>query len=201
MGGSGSGRHGGGGGKRTTGCQHHIDIRWLKQHGHLRPGTIAILSWSSRGTQTGMVICTMIEEGMLLHYKYRINVGEWVPVEQSIIFDRTPCHYGGHRTWFLCPCCKKRIAVLYGAGKLFLCRHCYDLAYGSQQEGKIDRLMRKARKIRHRLGAGDNLFIPIWQKPKGMHETTYLRLRSKANVASGLSSLLMGRRMGINFER
>jgi hypothetical protein len=200
MGGSGSGRYGWGGGKRTTESQHRIDIRWMKRQGYLRAGTMGNLIWSNRGEQTGLITYSIVEEGMVLNYRYRINGGEWQPVEQRIIFDRTPCNYGGYRTWFRCPRCGKRVALLYGAGKLFLCRHCYDLAYGSQQEGQLDRLMRKARKIRHRLGAEDDLTMPIWQKPKGMHEKTYLRLRSEANSASGLSSKLMIQRFGTDFD-
>lgn len=77
----------------------------------------------------------------------------WIEVEQAIRLDITPCNYGGFRQWFLCSCCQRRVAILYGAGKHFLWRHCYNLAYSSQQEGKMDRLLRKARKIRNNLGA------------------------------------------------
>jgi len=96
-----------------------------------------------------------------------------------IQFDRTPCHFSGHRKWFLCPRCGKRVAVLYGAGKYFLCRHGYDLCYTSQQETEIDRMMRKKRKIRDRLGASHNLSMPIWRKPKGMHWKTFDRLQDQ----------------------
>ena len=200
MGGSGSGRYGWGGGKRTTESQHRIDIRWMKRQGYLRAGTMGNLIWSNRGEQTGLITYSMVEEGMVLNYRYRINGGEWQPVEQSIIFDRTPCNYGGHRTWFRCPRCGKRVALLYGSGKLFLCRHCYDLAYGSQQETMSDRLMRKQRKIRERLGADMDLFIPIWQKPKGMHWKTFGRLRQEENRTNYRMNVIMGKRLGIYFD-
>ena len=207
MGGSGSGRHswGGGrhswgGGKTTTESQKSIDIRWLKRRGYLRAGVMGNLTWSRRGEQTGSIVYSTAEEGMELNYRYRINGGEWEPVEQYIAFDRTSCNYGGHRTWFLCPRCGKRIAILYGTGKLFLCRHCYDLAYGSQQETTGDRLMRKQRKIRERLGADMNLFIPIWQKPKGMHWKTFSRLHKEENRTGYLMSQAMCKRLGIYSE-
>jgi len=142
----------------------------------------------------------MVEEGMLLNYRYRLNGGEWEDVEQRIIFDRTSCNYGATRTWFLCPRCETRVAVLYGAGKLFLCRHCYDLTYRSQQEGVVDRMMRKQWKIRERLGASDALVDPILFKPKGMHQKTFDRLRNEESRASYLSALIMGQRLGINIE-
>lgn len=200
MGGSGSGRHGWGG-KTTTESQRRIDIRWMKRQGYFRAGTMGNLTWSSRGEQTGLLGFSMVEKGMVLNYRYRINGGEWEPVEQTIAFDRTPCNYGGHRTWFLCPRCGKRIAILYGAGKFFLCRHCYDLAYGSQQETTGDRLMRKQRKIRERLGASESLVDPILFKPKGMHQKTFDRLRHEETRTSYLSARIMGRRLGIYFER
>ena len=40
---------------------------------------------------------------------------------------------------------------------------------------RIDRLIRKARKIRKKVGASDDLQEPIWRKPKGMHQKTFDR--------------------------
>jgi len=53
MGGWGSGRGNSYSKKKTTESQHRIDIRWLKNHGCLKPGSIGSLSWSHRGEQTG----------------------------------------------------------------------------------------------------------------------------------------------------
>ena len=200
MGGFGSGRWYSWGGKTTTESQHKIDIRWLKKQRCLQHGTMGSLSWSRSGEQTGSIGYRMETGRMILQYSHRASGGEWEPVEQVISFERTPCKYGGTRTWFLCPRCRKRIAVLYGAGKYFFCRHCYKLAYACQQEGKSDRLMRKARKIRRRLGASDNLCEPILFKPKNMHQTTFDRLRREADNADALSWLLMVRRLGIGID-
>ena len=166
--------------KSTTDSQHDIDIRWMKKNNRLRPGTTGSLSWSRRGKETGSVGYRMEENRMTLHYRYRPPGGELEQVEQTIPFDRTPCNYGGHRTWFLCPYCMKRVAVLYGAGKYFLCRHCYDLGYASQHEDKSSRLIRKAQKIRRRLNAPGSIFEPILFKPKHMHRKTFDRLRNEA---------------------
>ena len=181
MGGSGSGewfRYGSK--KSTTDSQHDIDIRWMKKNNRLRPGITDSLSWSRRGRETGSVGYTMEESRMILYYRYRPHGGEWEQVEQTIQFDRTPCNYGGSRIWFLCPYCGKRVAVLYGAGKYFLCRHCHNLAYASQQESGSSRLIRKARKIRRRLNAPGSIFEPILFKPKHMHRKTFDRLRNEA---------------------
>jgi hypothetical protein len=183
--------------KETTESQKRIDIHWLRKQGYLRPGAAGILSWSRNGKDTGYINYRMEQNRMVLDYRYRFDGGEWEPVEQSVYFDRTPCNYGGSRTWFLCLHCSRRVAVLYAAGKHFLCRHCYNLTYGCQQEGRSDRLMRKARKIRERLGASNNLMESILFKPKNMHQETFDRLRREADHASNLSLIIMGRRFGI----
>jgi hypothetical protein len=132
---------------------------------------------------------------MVLNYlHWSQEGGGWEDIEQAISFDRTPCNYGGFRTWFLCSRCWQRVAVLYGAGKYFLCCHCYNLTYSSQQENRADLLMRKARKIRERLGASNNLMEPILFKPKNMHQKTFNRLREEAEQAKNLGWIVAGQR-------
>jgi hypothetical protein len=201
MGGYGSGRWYSWGGKTTTESQHRIDIRWLKKQGFLRPGTAGVLSWSKGDEQTGSIGYRMEAKRMILNFRHRPNGGEWEPVEQSISFDRTPCNYGGTRTWFLCSRCWKRVAVLYGAGRYFLCRHCYDLVYASQQEGRLDRLMRKIAKIRERLGASESPSMPILYKPKNMHYKTFQRMKREADDADRLYWTIVNRIVGIEQTR
>ncbi|MEA1946461.1 MAG: hypothetical protein U9N83_04055 [Thermodesulfobacteriota bacterium] len=185
--------------KSTTESQHRIDARWLKKQGYLRPGNFGLLSWSRRNKQTGSIGYRMEADHMVLNYRHRPHGGEWETVEQTVSFDRTPCNYGKHRTWFHFPRCWKRIAVLYGAGKYFFCRHCYNLTYSSQQESRADRLMRKARKIRERMGGSGNLLEPFPDKPKNMHWKTYWRLHERSEHANTLSCLIMGQQLGIHF--
>ncbi|OGR07633.1 MAG: hypothetical protein A2511_17000 [Deltaproteobacteria bacterium RIFOXYD12_FULL_50_9] len=174
-----------------------MDVRWLKKRGYLRPGISGTLSWSWRGEQTGIIGFRMEQDRMGLNYKHKKNGGEWEPVEQTITFYQTPCNYGGHRKWFICPHCWLRVAILYGVGKYFFCRHCHDLTYGSQQEDWPDRLMRKARKIRERLGVSRDLSVPILFKPKNMHQDTFDRLRKEADFADHLAIVIMGKQLGL----
>jgi len=117
----------------------------------------------------------------------------------------TPCNFGGERPWFVCPGvrCGRRVAILYGPGKYFLCRHCYDLRYESQREDKKDRALRRAQKITQRLGGSANMTEPFPEKPKGMHHDTYMRLCWKHHEAemeylAGMRELLdkLERRVG-----
>ena len=202
MGGPGSGRQwyggaGGAGGKHSTEDHRRIDVRWLKKHRLLRPGNIGSLTWTREEAPAGSIGYRMEADCMILNYRCQVNGGAWQKVEQKIHFDRTQCNFGGYRKWFLCPKCGKRVAVLYGAGKYFLCRHCYDLCYTSQQETEIDRMMRKARKIRDRLGASHNLSMPIWRKPKGMHQKTFDQLKREDREINVLKWGLVKERFGI----
>ena len=173
--------------KSTTGSQHRVDIRRMRQQGRLEQGTIGWLSWSTR------TISYRVEaKCLILNYRYRPIDGEWEDVKETVIFDWTVCNYGGKRAWLLCPNCNRRVAVLYGASRYFLCRHCYNLTYKSQQVQRYDRLMMKAQAIRERLGGSINLAMPFPDKPKAMHWKTYHRLREEAKQANHLSWLLIG---------
>ncbi|MCP4284866.1 MAG: hypothetical protein GY792_10505 [Gammaproteobacteria bacterium] len=161
--------------KKTTAEEvHRVDIRYMRKQGLLRrPGSTGSLSWSCGGEQTGSIRYRVERDRLVLMYRHRSGGDDWQGIEEPVWFDRTPCNFGGERLWFLCPHCSKRVAVLYGAGARFLCRHCYDLPYASQIETYMDRMMRRARKVRDRLGVSGDLSEPIWRKPKGMHQTTF----------------------------
>jgi hypothetical protein len=101
-----------------------------------------------------------------------------------ILIDWTTPNLGGRRAWFLCCCCRRRCTVVYGRERQWGCRRCWRANYPSQKEGRFDRLIRRAGKLRRRLG--DTVCeVPMdhvdWAgippgKPKGMHWRTYSRL-------------------------
>lgn len=199
MGGRGSGSGHRWNKKDTTGDSIAIAIQDLKHRGVLCPGYRGSLSWTRNGHDRGAIRFEVRKTHLLLRYSYRCREGvEWEAVEQTIPLVRTPCYYGGHRVWFCCPRCERRVAVLYGAGKLFGCRHCYDLTYASQQEYPGFRLLTKVQKIRERLGGSANMLEPFPDKPKGMHWSTYWRWRKIADEVYRQSLGYMSRRLGID---
>jgi hypothetical protein len=193
MGGNGSGSWYRWNSKATTESRRGIDIRYLKDHGLLSPGSAGNLSWTRNGTQAGFINFRVEKNRLVLSYRCQCRDSEWEDVEEVVNFDRTPCHFGGYRKWFLCPGCGRRVVAIYAAGKYFLCKHCYNLTYVTQRESITDRLTRKERKIRMRLGGSGNLLEPFPWKPKGMHWATYERLRSKAEQANFLYRLIFTR--------
>jgi hypothetical protein len=121
-----------------------------------------------------------------LDYSVRPSGEEWQTASETVAIIRVPGRYGGERTYFVCPgvvngnVCGRRVVKLYGAGRYFLCRHCYRLTYPSQREGKWDRLIRRANKIRARLGGEPGMLAPFPARRKGMWQRTYERLRQRA---------------------
>ena len=95
--------------------------------------------------------------------------------QYKIRLDKTPCHYGHYRYWFICPHYGKRVGVLYCAG-LYVCRHCIGANYATQSMQPIDKLFRKVEKIRHRLQWQAGIAHGHGAKPKGMHYKTYFKL-------------------------
>lgn len=197
MGGRGSGRRFHYHPKITAESQRRIDVRWLKKQGHFTPNTIGTLKWEWGNKQIGFVVYYMEADLMITFYPF-LNHGKWEHIAQKICFDKTPCNYGNLRSWLLCPGCSKRVAILYGAGKFFLCRHCCNLTYSSQQECREYRLLRKARNIRLRLGGSNNMFDPFPWKPKNMHWKTYWQLRDEAELAYSSSCSIAAKKQGIH---
>ncbi|MDQ4004442.1 MAG: hypothetical protein M3259_11505 [Actinomycetota bacterium] len=74
--------------------------------------------------------------------------------------------------------------------------HGYDLHYASQRQDKAGRALRRAQKIRKRLGGSANMMEPFPDKPKGMHHDTYMRLLWKHHEAE--REHLAGMREGLD---
>ena len=96
----------------------------------------------------------------------------------SVPLAYTPSNIGGLRPWFICPGCHRRCAKLYHRGH-FRCRACHGLVYRSQRENAMTQRLRKASKIRMRLGGITDPWAQFPQRPKSMHRRTYERLRRK----------------------
>jgi hypothetical protein len=181
--------------KTTTAECQSIDVRYLHREGLLKPGQWFSLRWSRAGRETGSIRGTVIGDGkpeqVFLTYRHRSGSGgEWEEAREPVPLTWTACNFGGERPWFICPGarCGRRVAILYGPGRYFLCRHCYDLRYESQREDKTHRALRRAQKIREQLGGSANMTEQFPEKPKGMRWSTYERLWFEHHEAEWSSS-------------
>jgi hypothetical protein len=182
MGGFGSGRPSGGGREVVEACRS-LDVDRLQRAGCLRPGWSGSWLWTRNGEQVAW-IGLRAEAGLLrLMYRVRVAGGEWQEVDETVHTVRVPCRLGGSRPYFVCPgvvngvACGRRVARLFGAGRYFLCRHCHRLAHASQREGELDRTLRRANKVRRRLGGEAGMAARFPDRPRGMWRRTYERLR------------------------
>jgi hypothetical protein len=183
MGGFGSGRPPGR--AKVEACRS-IDANWLHREGCLRAGSMARIQWSRDGDKVTPTNMRVEDDQLHLNYGVRTSTGEWEDVKETVRIVRIPCRFGGARPYFVCTgvvngtACGRRVAKLYGPGRYFLCRHCYRLAHASQSEDAQRRSMRRANKIRQRLGDNAGTASPLPRKPKGMWRRTYERLREQA---------------------
>lgn len=168
----------------------------------LFPNHRGTLSWNCNGDPRGEIGYTMHKDKMVVNYALQKPGSESESVEQTIPISRTSCNYGGERAWLHCPLCQTRVAILYMAHGLFRCRYCHNAPYSSQQEGYLDRLCRKATKIRKRLYGNDDkcgffaLSEPLFMRPKGMHRKTFERLKQVENRAQNETEEIMVSRWG-----
>jgi hypothetical protein len=190
MGGYGSGRRYGS--KSTTGEYLQLDVRRLQRDGLLERRFAFNWQWSRHGDPVGNINLRPEEDRIVLSYRHQRAGQDWESKEYPVQLERTSCHYGGERAWFLCPArgCRRRVAILYGGG-IFACRDCYCLAYESQTESPAYRALSRTQNIRVRLGGSGSLAEDFPNKPKGMHWKSYLRLLHKANLYEQISNEAM----------
>jgi hypothetical protein len=112
--------------------------------------------------------------------------------------------FGGRRWWWICPRTGRRAVKLYlpNGAFTFASRQAYRLAYRSQRETPHDRALRRAFKLRRRLGGDDGTgdYIP---KPKWMRWPTYNRKLEEVAAAEEIVDghtlafvQILGRRLG-----
>jgi hypothetical protein len=171
------------GGKTTIESCRSIDVLYWNRLGYLRSPRWFSWTWPRDGERVASINVETQRHSALLKYRSRSHGEDWSDVEQGVPVDWTPCRFGGERPWFVCSVqsngvyCGRRVTKLYGVGRLFACRHCYRLAYASQQESTHQRGLGKAQKIRMQLEGSVNMIEEFPDKPKGMHRRTYDRLR------------------------
>lgn len=185
MGGFGSGRRSGSG-RATVEASRSIDVNRLHREGCLRDGWAGNWQWTRDGERVAWINLRADGERLRLTYRVRIGGIDWEDVAETVRIVRVACRFGAARPYFICPgvvngiTCGRRVAKLHGAGRYFLCRHCYRLGHASQIEEPWDRALRRANKIRRRLGGEAGMAAPFPPRPKRMWQQTYQRLRDRA---------------------
>ena len=73
-----------------------------------------------------------------------------------IQLDKTACHFGSGRSWFICPNkqCNRRVSSLFVKNHTIACRHCQGLNYESQYGGEAEKALGRIRKFHHSQALG-----------------------------------------------
>lgn len=167
-----------------------IDVNHFHRGGWLRQGRQGVLTWVRDGVEVARIALLAQRDSLRLSYRVRASGDGWQNIEQDIAIEHLRCYLGGSRPFFICHGkmdgihCGRRVTKLYGAGRYYLCRHCYRLKYTCQHEQLWDRKARRADKIRERLGGNPGIYTPLPAKPRGMWWRTYERLCNEASIAS-----------------
>lgn len=196
MGGYGSGRRCG---RETTDDYRRLDVRELHRAGVLTSGWRGGWCWYQRGEKRAEISIEVFELSMVLRYS-ATSGGERKDHDYAVGLTWTGCNYGGRRPWLSCPCCGRRVAILYG-GAVFACRHCRGLAYRVQRESDADRAIRQADAIRDRLRWAAGILNPDGWKPRGMHWRTFWRLKAEHDRLKGVGLGAWARQLGITEGR
>jgi len=197
MGGIGSGRRPSYSGRDTTEDSQPLDIRRLQRAGVLTPGRFVGWQWTVNDKVHSSIWIIADTNSLTLSYSYALRGNPAEAVNQTVWLESTPCALGGHRQWFTCPSCKRRVAVIYGSGRLFACRRCKGLAYSCQGESVDDRAARRADCLRKKLGWEPGILNGPGLRPRGMHWRTYERLQAQHEAFVGASLAGIAKKLGL----
>lgn len=165
--------------KTYLGQLMHIKLNDVKEYfGKVQVGAMAsgTMTWSN-GNQIGV---RYNPEGMCLSFS---SNGQSYSQQVNVAY--TPCNYGGQgRPWLLCGCGGRTNKLYLAGGMRFVCRKCSGKKYQSQSLSPLDRgtwTIRKHQKKLDPKGAHEIWDFPA--KPKGMHSSTYERVRDDLTQA------------------
>ena len=201
MGGIGSGRRPSYCGTDATEDSMPLDIRHLGRAGVLAPGRSCSWQWTVNDRVQSSIRVEAEAWQVTLAYSHTPRDRPAEAIRQIVALEITPGTLGGVRPWFRCPACARRVAVIYGVGRLFACRRCKGLAYASQAEAADDRALRSAGRIRKKLGWVPGIAHGHGPKPVGMHWINFYRLCAKHDSLVQVSLAGTVKRLGLFRER
>jgi hypothetical protein len=107
-----------------------LRVEKLRARGKWHKSGAIYWNGSEDGSVAFRVIEYLHEAQVILNYEVNGR-----PIQQTIPCETTYQRVG-RRWWFLCPCCRRRMGVLYlpVGREAFRCRDCYHLRYRSQEK-------------------------------------------------------------------
>jgi len=160
--------------RRTTADYLSIKVADINRKKGFSPGWYT-WHWSRNGERIGSVALVVTDDTITFRYSTKDHCENPLDISKPIRLAWTPCNYGGRRTWFVCGC-GRRVARLFIYRQHVACRHCFNLAYPTQNGDECDRAWARIYKLEGKLK--DERY-----RPKGMHWRTFQRIKEKLTEA------------------
>src|SRR6516162_8975954 len=163
--------------RKTVESYCMLDVNQLSQKGCLQPGCSSTCQWTD-GNEVVSINLRAEAERVRLSYAVRAGDGGREDVVDTISVVYLRCRFGGSRAYFICPGpggvteCGRRVTKLRLSHRYFVCRKCNQLPYACQYENSGQRALRRANKLKQRLGIAAGVVEPLPDKPKGMWART-----------------------------
>jgi hypothetical protein len=179
-----------------------LDLNELRRQGQLHPDHHGLVRWPDIGSGITAASVVMKVDHLILRYRIADRPGQSGRyAAQRVALTRIRQHLGGERIWLVCPDCQRRCGALYYSER-FRCRRCVDLRYPSQHEPLHERLLYRAKDVRARLGGSGSMTEPFPERPKGMRQATYERLRQNDRTLNHRSLMAAAKAFRLpGFER
>ena len=144
----------------------------LNKWGYIKKSRSGSIIWTYGEDESRIGIVSNLASGIpYFRLYYTVYRDEPIKRDYKVYLDQTACHYGGRRSWFICPLtvdgvvCRRRVAKLYYGDTWYGCRHCMGLGYQKQYEyyGSNSFLLKGLARYWDAEEALDNLRVRTWR--------------------------------------
>jgi hypothetical protein len=163
-----------------------LDADFVASWGAFEPGRLETVEFDGDHLPTKTLVFEMQDQGdhFRAFYEWKLDDDEPTTVRSEVRVEKYPCRFGGHRTYFICPCCDRRVLRLAVLDSGLACARCGRVTWKSRREQPLARVIRKANKVGNKLGCDEWWDVPK-ARPKHMRLKTYELLRGRRLLLTG----------------
>jgi hypothetical protein len=172
-----------------------LDADFIASWDAYTPGRLTVIDFDDDDLPTLTYEMQSERDCFRVFYEWKSGDDEPEVIQSRVYLDRRPCRFGGNRTFFIAPCCSRRVLRLAVLSSGLMCGKCGGVTWKSRREQPSQRLVRKANKLSARLGCDSWTDRPT--RPKYMRIARFESLKAER----GLIVNEINRRIAVRLAR
>ena len=122
-----------------------LNADYIASWGAFEVGRLATLEFDGSHLPTKTMVFEMQRSGdhFRAFYEWKPHNKDPITVRSEVYLEKRPCRFGGVRTYFIAPCCRRRVLRLAALDHGLMCARCGGVTWASRREQPVHRAIRK----------------------------------------------------------